>query len=207
MSLRYMLAVLDPEQLPPLTSSQAFVLLCLADHANDSNGICWPSVSTIARRCRLEDRATRYALKELEQLGLLMVERKPGTSSVYRLTFRNDTPAQNAGPPRHQMPDPAPPRHQMPDTPAPNAGPPRHLMHPNLLSEPPIENTKTRARAREAVITAPEEKPRRPLPKPGSLDEVLLAALKAGTARDYIAIRYGVTVAKLERLLPEGASA
>lgn len=60
----------------PLTlpSSQKAVIISLADQANDE-GVCWPSVGTIARRVCLSERAVQTALRALEVRGL--VSRRP----------------------------------------------------------------------------------------------------------------------------------
>lgn len=47
-----------------LTSTQRFVLLALADAA-DENGVCWPSVSTLAERCVVSTRTVQRALQDL----------------------------------------------------------------------------------------------------------------------------------------------
>lgn len=46
-----------------LPSTQKFVLLALADIADD-DGVCWPSVSTIAKRCAVSTRTVRRALRD-----------------------------------------------------------------------------------------------------------------------------------------------
>jgi helix-turn-helix protein len=59
------------------------VLLCLADWAND-DGECWPSVSSIAKKCRLkDDRHVKRVIHEtLERdLGEVIVIQGGGTSS------------------------------------------------------------------------------------------------------------------------------
>lgn len=90
-------------------------LLCLADYADD-NGICWPSMSAIARRlCRSESQ-TRRAVHQLIDAGIVEVIGNalggdPGSSRRYRILIERLTPSADASP--------TPSVH---DTPAPSAG-------------------------------------------------------------------------------------
>lgn len=81
----------------PLSGTRLLVLLALADWANDQ-GTCWPSVASIADRCRIDARRARRILRELEHEGLIKKVREggrdkplrmdavaPGWSSVYRI--------------------------------------------------------------------------------------------------------------------------
>lgn len=70
------------------------VLICLADWADDA-GECWPSISAIAKKCRLKDeRHVKRVIRDLERLGEVVViigggqaSRKGGLrSNRYRLT-------------------------------------------------------------------------------------------------------------------------
>jgi len=70
------------------------VLLCLADWAND-DGECWPSISTIGKKCRLkDDRHVKRVIRSLESIGEVVViigggkaSRKGGVrSNRYRVT-------------------------------------------------------------------------------------------------------------------------
>jgi hypothetical protein len=57
------------------------VLLCLADFADDE-GECWPSISTIGKKCRLkDDRHVQRVIRGLEKLGEVLVIRGQGRSS------------------------------------------------------------------------------------------------------------------------------
>jgi hypothetical protein len=62
------------------------VLLALADHA-DHAGYCWPSVETVARKCRVSERTVQRAIAEAEAAGeitrALMQGR--GYTNLYRL--------------------------------------------------------------------------------------------------------------------------
>lgn len=73
-----------PLRLPSVPKS---VLISLADQANDQ-GVCWPSVQTIAVRTCYSDRAVQKALRWLEDSGLLEVE--IGAMKSNRYTLRPD---------------------------------------------------------------------------------------------------------------------
>lgn len=68
-----------------VSSTQKLVLLALADHKNEQTGRCDPSVERIARRTCLSERAVRGALAALADRGLIVIERRVGTSSRYLL--------------------------------------------------------------------------------------------------------------------------
>lgn len=72
MSIRLMSKVWESEQ---LSGSLLLLLLALADHANDQ-GVCWPSVKTLAKKARLKERQTQYLLRELETGGYLRIEQR-----------------------------------------------------------------------------------------------------------------------------------
>ncbi|MCW0370250.1 helix-turn-helix domain-containing protein [Xanthomonas sacchari] len=68
-----------------LSVTQKAVLISLADQAND-DGVCWPAIGTIARRCCMSERAVRSAMDHLESVGLLARERRFNSSSNYTVT-------------------------------------------------------------------------------------------------------------------------
>lgn len=53
----------------PRVSADRFMLVALADHANDLGGSCRPSVSLLARKCCVQIRAARATLRRLEDGG------------------------------------------------------------------------------------------------------------------------------------------
>jgi Helix-turn-helix domain len=63
------------------------VLLALADFADDA-GEAWPSVETLAKKSRLSERETRYALRRLERSGELktLPNKGPRGCNVYQIT-------------------------------------------------------------------------------------------------------------------------
>jgi len=60
------------------------VLLELAYRMNNDSEICYPSLETIARECRMSKQGVIQAIENLEKLGELSVDRteKPGSGSV-----------------------------------------------------------------------------------------------------------------------------
>ena len=69
------------EPRPDLGGPASAVLRDLADRANDT-GVCWPSLATIAADTGYCERTVRYALRRLEQHGLLAVK-QTGRGSRY----------------------------------------------------------------------------------------------------------------------------
>lgn len=70
-----MAAVWDLEA---IESTDKFVLLKLADHADDEGRNAWPSVETIARAICKSERTVQRALRKLERDGWIVVERAAG---------------------------------------------------------------------------------------------------------------------------------
>lgn len=87
MSIKLMSAVWDCD----LPQAETLVMLAVADHANDPDGLAWPSVWTVARKARLSERQARRVLRKLRDAGLLeVVERggktgMEGDTTVYRV--------------------------------------------------------------------------------------------------------------------------
>lgn len=64
------------------SGARLLVLLALADIANH-DGVCWPSVPTLAQRTRLHEQTVRRHLMELRESGSIEVESVPGRSNRY----------------------------------------------------------------------------------------------------------------------------
>lgn len=58
--------------------SELLVLLAIADHADEYGGNAWPSIATIARKCRLSERRIQQIISSLVANGFLEVERQAG---------------------------------------------------------------------------------------------------------------------------------
>jgi hypothetical protein len=68
LSLRAILAVLE---LSEARLANRLVLIALADYAHDDGTNAFPSVPTLARKARVDDRTVQRALRELEEAGEL----------------------------------------------------------------------------------------------------------------------------------------
>lgn len=123
-----------------IPATEKLVLLALADNANDE-GDCYPSISTISRKCSLSERAIHYAMNRLAVMGHISKNQRPGRSTLYSVhPCTKCTPAPNA--PLHQMQTPL---HQMHPTPAPSADHPctpcthnHQVTIKGTVNEPPV---------------------------------------------------------------------
>ena len=68
------------------------VLTVLADMANAA-GICWPSISTVARKASVSVRSVFSHLTELVKAGLIHRRQRIGRSNVFTLALPADGPA------------------------------------------------------------------------------------------------------------------
>ena len=97
-----------------LTSNQKLVLLGLANWCNSESQTAWPSIPVLAERCSLTPRSVQRIIKQLRDLGLISVEQRSNTSSVYYFHLKE----------RHDViPDTVSPLtqcHPTPDTVSPN---------------------------------------------------------------------------------------
>jgi Helix-turn-helix domain len=59
------------------SQAELLVLLALADHARD-DGLCWPSMRSIARKARIEERSARRIIRRLIEKGFLELVSKGG---------------------------------------------------------------------------------------------------------------------------------
>ena len=104
MSIRIMTAVWEYSE---SGGTDRLVLLALADIANDE-GVCWPSIAHVARKCRVSGRTVQRSIRNLEAIDEVVVVRGGGSSSTaggtrsnkYRITvhLREDD-----GTPRHPV--------------------------------------------------------------------------------------------------------
>ena len=87
-----------------LAPTLKLVLMALADAADD-HGVCWPSVSSLAKKCSVSTRTVQRSLRVLIDGGLLTAEprrRRDGssTSNRYRLLIAG---GDNLSPPREAV--------------------------------------------------------------------------------------------------------
>jgi len=78
MSIRIMSAVWEIQS---IKGTEKLVLLSLADNAND-NGICWPSLNTIARKCGVTRRQAIRIINDLEKLGFIEKQSRRKTETL-----------------------------------------------------------------------------------------------------------------------------
>lgn len=78
MSVRVMALVWDSTVPAP----ERFTLLALADRA-DEDGRCWPSIATLAAKCRTRDRTIQRHLSSLREIGVLSIHQRFNNSSSY----------------------------------------------------------------------------------------------------------------------------
>ena len=93
--------------------AQKMVLLALCDNANDQ-GECYPSISTLVRKCSMSERGIQNHIKALEKAGIVTREMRTGRSTIYHLTPANYAPPQTM----HPRTVCTPPPHSLHPTPA-----------------------------------------------------------------------------------------
>jgi hypothetical protein len=100
----------------PENQSERFVLLALADYANDE-GECWPSIGGVARKTCLTDRGVRKIIRRLKDTGWLEIEEGGGRKNcnLYRIKTLN-----------HVQPERSSPLNMVPENPEPRSLNPEH---------------------------------------------------------------------------------
>ena len=68
MSIRLMSQVWEDTRID--SQAELLVLLALADHARD-DGLCWPSMRSIAGKARIEERSAQRIIRRLIEKGLV----------------------------------------------------------------------------------------------------------------------------------------
>ena len=76
----------------PESSTDRFVLLALADYADD-NGECWPAIATLARKCQISERTVIRAINRLRSDGYLVRSKRQSTSNYYTIVSDKMTPS------------------------------------------------------------------------------------------------------------------
>lgn len=95
----------------PENQADRFVMLALADFAND-DGECWPSMATIAAKVCMSERGVRLILRRLESVGWMKTEVGGGRHgcSKYRLNPEPRSPIIDEKPGTTFPPEPRSPR-------------------------------------------------------------------------------------------------
>ena len=89
MSIRLMAQVWEDTRVE--SQAELLVLLAVADHARD-DGLCWPSMRTIAKKARIAERSAQRIVRRLIEKGLIELVSKGGciegrnTPNHYRVT-------------------------------------------------------------------------------------------------------------------------
>ncbi|WP_298305492.1 helix-turn-helix domain-containing protein [Reyranella sp.] len=121
------------------------VLNALADHA-DPQGRCWPSIDRLARYAGCDAKTARKALRDLETLGALKRQARPGRSDLFELQFAWQPEGEDKAAPLPELagvPKVAPlPELAVPPLPE-LGGDPSQSWYPNRQEpsfEPPVES-------------------------------------------------------------------
>jgi hypothetical protein len=70
----------------PTKGTELLTLLAIADNAADDGSNAWPSLATLARKTRLEERSVRRIIRRLEKGGHLVIEVAAGPHGTNRYT-------------------------------------------------------------------------------------------------------------------------
>jgi DNA-binding transcriptional ArsR family regulator len=62
----------------PASGTGKLILLGIANHADENGENAWPSVRTLARYASVSERSAQYALRKLEDAGMIVVHRQAG---------------------------------------------------------------------------------------------------------------------------------
>ena len=92
----------------PVSGNELLILLAIADHASDDGSDAWPSIETLAKKCRLSERTVQRSIKSLAQRGQIRVGWQQGgpaylgprqRPNVYTVLMRGDnlSPHADAG--------------------------------------------------------------------------------------------------------------
>ncbi|WP_334459079.1 helix-turn-helix domain-containing protein [Micromonospora sp. CPCC 205554] len=177
MSVRVMSWVWDHS---PVGGTQRLVLLAIADCADDTGENAWPSVATLARKVRLDERTVQRVIRRLVDGGHLTVSASAGgrASNRYAVIMRagdaDASPVADATPGDVSRfgavadchPGDLPPRHSATAGVALDAtAGVAQLCHPNVLERP--RTIRARERRRAGGPAAPARGvPRAPAPPP-----------------------------------------
>lgn len=73
---------------PDLNPGQKLVLIALCDNASDE-GLCFPSVKTLARKCSMSERTVQGHLADFEARSFVTRDERPGRSTIYTIHPRS----------------------------------------------------------------------------------------------------------------------
>jgi hypothetical protein len=81
------IAMINKVKVSGIKPTARLVAFLLADHHNDSTGLCFPSIPTLAAETGLSERSVIRALEELEGSNQIRINKSVGKSSKYILLF------------------------------------------------------------------------------------------------------------------------
>jgi hypothetical protein len=81
------IAMINRVKVSGIKPTARLVAFLLADHHNDSTGLCFPSIPTLAAETGLSERSVIRALEELEGSNQIRINKSVGKSSKYILLF------------------------------------------------------------------------------------------------------------------------
>jgi hypothetical protein len=116
----------------PQSMAQRFVLLAIADYAND-DGEAWPSIAGIMKKTTLSERGVQTNIRRLESAGWLQIETGKGRKGCNNYTIKTPQEMHPAGdaPPHIEAETP----HMSAETPAPYAPEPsRTIIEPSYIA-------------------------------------------------------------------------
>jgi len=141
MSVRMLSAVWEKSR---HSGNDLLMLLALADFADD-DGRSYPSVATLARKCRMTSRNVNLILAELRKSGELQVHQNQGPkgTNLYRLSLKNSSPLKDPSPLKNPS---ATPEGFFP-TPLkkPSAEPSMNRQEPSDMADKPLVSSKAAA--------------------------------------------------------------
>lgn len=148
--------------LPDLNPFQKLVLVALADRAND-DGVCWPSIETLAKKTSMTGRGVQKVIRSIEDLGLLERQESTGRSNKYLLKIPLNGVHPQEDDPRTPF---TPPLNGVHPTPEPRS--------PNTSEIHQLNKKETRTRKKPA---------QEPPPKTGPFQDAINAQSRQGRAR------------------------
>lgn len=160
--------------LQDISSTQKLVLLALSDSAND-DGICYPSVAALMKKCSLSDRGVQKCLAELQGMGFITKKMRSGHSTVYVVTPEPRSPL----PPNEVHPEPSSPPNVVHPTPERRSPPPPNHVHPTPERRSPRNVIETKVKTKGKHIT----------PQDSSNSLLKTFGIDGDLAKDFIAHR------------------
>jgi thiol-disulfide isomerase/thioredoxin len=143
MSVRVMSWVWDYS---PVGGNDRLMLLAIADNADDTGANAWPSIATLARKTRVDERTVQRIIRRLTDGGHLKVEATAGGRRSNRYTVVMTPPPSAEEPANGSYPQDDGNNPQPPAERHPGNLPPRHGATPAAAQLPPLPRRNYAAR-------------------------------------------------------------